>query len=226
MRDMLKKIYAQYSRYMTLKIFNRLLAGFVVVLGVSALYVIAIPKTKISQQNEIEAVENSYVPPEEHQDDIKTQELARNVQMQSYGDWGVECVAVFGDDQECHLLQRILWDDTKEEAMLAHILFIEKEGQVLPRLRLIAPLGTFLPAGMQMKLGDINEIYAPFQYCMTSGCFVNLDLAQDVVEEMGKHKILYATYQQADGGVGKVEISLNGLPAGLLALKDLNRPAL
>lgn len=222
----MNKIYTQYSQYMTLKIFNRLLGVCVIVLGLSALYVIALPKTHVADTQEIDTVRNSYTPPDEHQDEVRNQDLAQSAQMQRYGDWGLECVTVVEKNQECHLFQRVLWDDTKEEAILAHLLFIEKEGQILPRLRLIAPLGSFLPAGMQVKLGEINEIYAPFQYCITSGCLVNLDLAQDVVLEMEKHEVLLALYQQAEGGIGKVEISLKGLKSGLSALKDLSRPTL
>lgn len=227
-----------------IRVLNYALAGIVILLGLFALYILSLPNAAPRQAEDVRTI---YSPPDEHtatglplteisvlgdvlpDDSAKEsyvitgerQEAAQNFDVQNFDDWGLECVIVVNGKQECHLFQRILWDDSKTEALLAHVLLVQRDGRSVPRLRLIAPLGTFIPAGVKLKLGEIKDFPVQFQFCITGGCFVNLDLAEDVVAEIKKNSVLQASYQQPDGTTGHVEISLEGFERGLKALGEL-----
>lgn len=218
---------------------NVVLVGVVMILGIGAIYVLSLPD-KTSPAEPPSEVIDIYSPPEEdtanaagHDTPHKIYKIqpsshastnTKNAQFiaGSYGDWGGECVTVLDNTPECHLFQRILWDDTKEEALLAHLFWTQRAGKPVLRLRLIAPLGTYLPSGMLLRLEGDKEFVAQFQYCVGGGCFVNLDLADDVIAAMHKAKMLHVAYQQLNGTVGSVQVSLIGFENGLRALKELN----
>lgn len=231
-----------------LKRLNYILAGFVILLGLCAIIVLAMPAPQKPDPQSAQTQE--YSPPDAdnapgvillqpHQvpalgdvlpDDKneknyiiqgEREDAARNFDIQQFDDWGLECVIVVNGKQECHLFQRVLWDDNGAEALLAHVLLVERDGKTTPRLRLIAPLGTYLPEGLLLKLGEEAEFSAPFQFCIGGGCFVNLDLADDVVAVIHKTEILNVAYKQPDGTFGRVEISLKGFEKGLKALEGL-----
>lgn len=236
-QNLLQKI-PLYLRGIDLRLINYALAAVVIVLGICALYVLSgSHEQPLSQEQVSNQVYSS--PEEEHgasalgdvlPDDSgknnyvitgERQEASQNFDVQNFDDWGLECVTVVNGKQECHLFQRILWDDNGGEALLAHVLLVERNGKSVPRLRLIAPLGMYLPAGVMLHLGKEKEFVAPFQFCIAGGCFVNLDLADDVVVEINKTEVLHAAYQQPDGTVGSVDISLKGFASGVKALGEL-----
>lgn len=232
-----------------LKNLNYILAGCVILLGLTAMFVLSMPQdAPPAPAHGLSAdSEHQYSPPDSDlapaiivlPDDAKIddaapmdegqtspvitpqhQNVALETQMQSFDDWGLECVAVINAEQECHLFQRVLWDDGKE-ALLAHIVLVQRDGKQAARLRLIAPLGVNLSSGVLLQLGSQESFNVLFQFCIAGGCFVNLDLADDVVEAIKKTDILHATYTQPDGSLGNVEISLKGFEKGLSALKEL-----
>lgn len=201
---------------------NFLLFLIVMILGVLALFVLAAPffgpRETYYLAVPIEGVKAESPPSVGFA--RKTPSLQLNVPYEAYGDWIRECSHSQTGGQDCILSQRILWDDNKSEAMLVQVFMVNRDETRVPRMRLVVPLGVFLPSGVKVDLEGQKEIYVPFQACINGGCFVNLDLAPDVVVALNNAKTLRAAYQQWNQTVGNVEISLNGFGDGLKVLEE------
>jgi invasion protein IalB len=218
----LRLLYKRLPRYFDVKTMNIVLAFAVSMLGAGALYVTSLPKYPVKVDVYNKDTETYFSPSDENFGDVQNPEIAKNTEFEKFGDWKLECAAQFGNEEECHIFQRILRNDTKKEALEAHFLWIKKEGIPFPRLRLIIPLMSFIPPGAEVKLGENEAIYVPFQFCDARGCYVNIDPAKEVTEEMTKNEKLTVSYQLAEGGAVSAEISLDGFMQGLNALRELN----
>ena len=69
-----------------------------------------------------------------------------------YGNWRLQCIK--GPKGEvCNLFQRIVASKDKNNVVLlfASIVFVEHEDKRMPHLRMVAPLGSFLPTGLALN---------------------------------------------------------------------------
>lgn len=127
------------------------------------------------------------------------------------GDWRYECKLSMEGMEACSALRRVLWEDGKSEALLAVLTAVERQGAKTPRLKLMAPLGTFLPGGISMQIDEQEPFIVPFQACAVEGCFVNLDLAPEVVDALRSGAVMVVEYMTPDQKVATVRIPLNGV---------------
>ena len=125
-----------------------------------------------------------------------------------FDSWSFEC------RKSCIIIQKVM-NDAGDPLLTAQIFMIKRGEQGLPRLRIIAPLGTFLPAGITVDLSVHDPFTVPFQFCTDQGCFINLDLASDVVDALRNEKTLSVSYRKENRETQTVEISLSGLSKAL-----------
>ncbi len=164
--------------------------------------------------------ENAVLPNEEK----NTAEIDQNfnvknanltIKTEDFKDWRVECAENKEGQTMCNMFQRLMWEGEKFGALLVTIMITESEGAKRPRMRLVAPLGTFLPSGLTLQIEGENEFTVPFQFCTPNGCLVNLDLADDVVANLKQSNRLNVAYRRADGKVAKLQVSLSGFTKAL-----------
>lgn len=117
------------------------------------------------------------------------------------------------------MFQRLLWKDQKSVALLVMGAMGDRDGQMIPRMRFIVPMGTFLPPGLILSIDGEKEYRIPIQFCVQQGCVVNLDLGGDIVEKLkgaAPAGCLYAP----DRLTASLQVSLKGFPEALERIKN------
>lgn len=122
-----------------------------------------------------------------------------------------------GEKKSCGASQKIT-DDNGISVLHAKISLIERDGVMLPRLQVIVPLSTFLPLGLSVHLKPQEPFTVPFQSCNEEGCFINLDLADDVVQMLTQNQVLDISYHQKNHKLMKYSIDLSGFYNALSCL--------
>jgi len=152
--------------------------------------------------------------------DFKLNGADMTVKTEDHGDWRVECSQAHKDKSVCYMFQRLMWKDQKSVALLVMVGMGEREGQPIPRLRFIIPLGTFLPTGLILSIDAEKEIRVPIQSCDLQGCIVNLDLGGEIVEKLKTGSALRAVYLRPDRLTASLNVSLKGFPQALERIKN------
>lgn len=149
--------------------------------------------------------------PAEIRPDFSVVGAKQEIKTEDYQDWRVEC----GKDETgktfCNMYQRLIWDgDQTVQALMVMVVMAERDEKPIPRMRLITPLGAILPPGMLLVLEEGKETAVPFQVCTPEGCIINLDMADDVIDQLKSRNGLKVGYLRPDGKMARLEVSLKG----------------
>lgn len=132
------------------------------------------------------------------------------LESKEFQSWMYECLQNDEGAQEpCTVSQNIV-DEGGVSVLRAEIYLIDRGGEILPRLQVTAPLGTFLPLGLSVHLAPQEPFTVPFQFCNKEGCFINLDLADDVVQMLKQSQALDISYRHENRELMKHSIGLIG----------------
>ncbi|MGH1403698.1 MAG: invasion associated locus B family protein [Alphaproteobacteria bacterium] len=141
------------------------------------------------------------------------------VHKEDIGSWSYECEKDKAGRDTCYGYQRI--ENPKGEVVLSVRLSVVARGNdILPRLKLIAPMGTFLPTGIDLYFAKEEPFTVPFQFCLIedNGCFINLDLGRDVTRLFRETQLFYAGYTMVGGDDIRNAVSVNGFDDVVLRL--------
>ncbi|MBK6896645.1 MAG: invasion associated locus B family protein [Alphaproteobacteria bacterium] len=226
---------------------NMLLGGVVFVLGLVALSMVLSPdivsdltargsqvtqtitprsliRTESAIQNQSAAHTSQQKPQDqpmaEISPDFKMSGADQTVKAEDHGDWRVECTKTPEGNPVCQMFQRLLWKDQKSVALLVMGAMGDRDGQMIPRMRFIVPMGTFLPPGLILSIDGEKEYRIPIQFCVQQGCVVNLDLGGDIVEKLKGGSALRAVYMRPDRLTASLQVSLKGFPEALERIKN------
>lgn len=104
-----------------------------------------------------------------------------------YGDWFVGCqdVTVDGNTVEACEMQQILEETSSGKAFIRISVLYPRESDK-PVMRIIAPIGVLLQAGLKMKIDDGKENTLPFAICIAkpTACVVEVVMNNDLVTAM------------------------------------------
>jgi invasion protein IalB len=141
----------------------------------------------------------------------------------TFGDWKMEC-----PKGTCLLSQRVMATG-KGGKQVPGIIAIggtstlkSKDGKAVkvPYVRLISPLGAFLPKGVEYKLDEGKNGNTPFLFCEPTGCMAEMTMTPDQFEKLKNGKKLQVSYSTLDTKAPrKVSVSLNGFAQGMAALQ-------
>ena len=134
-----------------------------------------------------------------------------------HGDWDLRCETPPGAAKEqCALVQRVA-DEAKPNIDLMVVILKTADGKSR-LLRVIAPLGVFLPHGLGLKIDDVDVGRAGFGQCIPNGCIAQVVMEDKLVEQMknGKKAMLFI-FQSPEEGTG-IPLSLTGFKEGFDAL--------
>lgn len=143
---------------------------------------------------------------------------AQGVVKQQFGDWQLRCEKPAGASvEQCALVQNVAASDRPNVALLVIILnTADGKGRLL---RVLAPLGVLLPAGLGLKIDQSDVGRAGFVRCLTTGCVAEVVMDDNLVNRLKAGKIgTFVVFQTPEEGIG-VPVSLSGLDKGLNALK-------
>ena len=129
-----------------------------------------------------------------------------------FGDWEMRCETPAGAAREqCAIIQSVAADD-KPNVNLVVIVLKTADGKSR-LLRVIAPLGVLLPAGLGLKIDETDVGRAGFVRCLPSGCVAEVVMDDKLVEQMsGGQSATFIIFNTPEEGIG--------IPLALAGFKD------
>ena len=130
-----------------------------------------------------------------------------------HGDWEMRCETPPGAAREqCALIQSVAAED-KPSVSLVVIILKTADGKSR-LLRVAAPLGVLLPAGLGLKIDGTDQGRAGFVRCMPTGCIAEVVMEDKLIDLMrtGQQATFYI-FQTPEEGIG-IPVALNGFKEG------------
>ena len=134
-----------------------------------------------------------------------------------YGDWEMRCETPPGASrQQCALIQSVTADD-KPNVNLVVIVLKTADGKSR-LLRVIAPLGVLLPAGLGLKIDNADVGRAGFVRCLPSGCVAEVTMEDKLIDQLSTGKqATFIIFETPEQGIG-IPLTLNGFKDGFAKL--------
>ena len=142
---------------------------------------------------------------------------AQGVVRNSFGDWQLRCETPAGaSGEQCALVQNVAAEDRPNVTLLVIVL---KTADAKSRLlRVVAPLGVLLPAGLGLKIDQTDVGRAGFVRCLTTGCVAEVVMEDNLLNQMkGGKSATFIVFQTPEEGVG-IPVSLEGFGPGFESL--------
>jgi invasion protein IalB len=135
----------------------------------------------------------------------------------TFGDWQLRCETPAGAKvEQCAAVQSVQADD-KPNVTLVVIVLKTADGKSR-LLRVIAPLGVLLPAGLGLKIDQSDVGRAGFVRCLPTGCIAEVIMDDDLLGKLrGGKAATFIVFQTPEEGIG-IPVSLNGFPKAFEAL--------
>ena len=129
-----------------------------------------------------------------------------------FGDWEMRCETPPGASREqCAIIQSVAAED-KPNINLVVIVLKTADGKSR-LLRVIAPLGVLLPAGLGLKIDQVDVGRAGFVRCLPSGCIAEVVMEDKLIDQMGSgQSATFIIFNTPEEGVG--------IPLALTGFKD------
>ena len=142
---------------------------------------------------------------------------AQGVVRNTFGDWQLRCETPAGSKAEqCALVQNVAAEDRPNVTLLVIVLKTADGKSRL--LRVVAPLGVLLPAGLGLKIDQADVGRAGFVRCLTTGCVAEVVLEDNLIDQFKKGQTAtFIVFQTPEEGVG-IPVSLNGFGPGFDSL--------
>ena len=136
----------------------------------------------------------------------------------THGAWQVNCGKPPGKKEEkCALVQSVTADDRPNVGLT--VMFLKTVNGDRQLLRIVAPLGVLLPAGLGLKIDGKDIGQAPFIKCGKIGCISEVVVKDELMKKMISGKTaIFIIFQTPEAGIG-IPIDLGGFSAGLKAVK-------
>lgn len=142
-------------------------------------------------------------------------------EIKDFRDWRMKCLSD-GAREMCSIFQNNVAkaknSDEKIFALLARMTLVAKDGETIPHLSLVAPLGVWLPGGISFRFDDGKTITAPFLQCGPDGCITDLAVSDDFLPTVKKSRTMHVTYTLPNQQPVTIDVSMMGVTAGLKAL--------
>jgi invasion protein IalB len=145
------------------------------------------------------------------------QAAAQGVVRGTYGDWQQRCETPAGAQQEqCAIVQNVAAEDRPNVTLLVIVLSTADTEQML--LRVVAPLGVLLPAGLGLRVDGTDVGSAGFVRCLQTGCIAEVIMDQALVALLSEgEEATFIIFQTPEEGIG-IPVSLNGFAEGFATL--------
>lgn len=142
---------------------------------------------------------------------------AQGVVKSTFGEWQLRCETPAGAKAEqCALVQNVAAEDRPNLTLLVIVLKTADGKSRL--LRVAAPLGVLLPAGLGLKIDQTDVGRAGFVRCLTTGCIAEVVMEDALIEQLKKGTTAtFIVFQTPEEGIG-IPVALKGFAAGFDAL--------
>lgn len=130
-----------------------------------------------------------------------------------FGDWQKRCETPAGATQEqCAIVQNVAADDRPNVTLLVIVLPTADGESML--MRVVAPLGVLLPAGLGLLIDDEDVGRAGFVRCLSTGCVAEVVMDDVLITQLGEgEEATFIVFQTPEEGIG-IPVSLDGFAQG------------
>lgn len=145
----------------------------------------------------------------------------------THGAWKIQCeTSQQSQDGQAPGRQCGMVQSTKSEknpnVVLTLVMVKSKQGDKnVTMMRVIAPLGVFLPTGVALEIDGEAVGRVPFTRCMAQVCMAFAEASPETLTKMKKGKAANFIIYEAPGLGMPMKLSLEGFSAGLKSLDDL-----
>ena len=143
--------------------------------------------------------------------------FAQGVVKNTFGEWQMRCETPPGaKSEQCALVQNVMAEDRPNLTLL--VIALKTADGKARLLRMVAPLGILIPAGVGLKI-DQNDIgRAGYVRCLTTGCIAEAVLDDTLLNQLkGGQNATFIVFQTPEEGVG-IPVSLTGFGTGFDSL--------
>ena len=139
---------------------------------------------------------------------------AQGVVRSSHGDWQMRCETPPGaKSEQCALVQNVAAEDRPNVTLL--VIALKTADNQSRLLRVVAPLGVLLPAGLGLKVDDKDIGRAGFVRCLNTGCIAEVVMDETLVNTLKTgQNATFIVFQTPEEGIG-IPVSLTGFGEGL-----------
>ncbi|GGK54055.1 invasion associated locus B family protein [Salinarimonas ramus] len=150
---------------------------------------------------------------------LAPQAAAQGVVRGTYGDWQQRCETPAGAQAEqCAIVQNVAAEDRPNVTLLVIVLATADTNQTL--LRVVAPLGVLLPAGLGLRVDGTDVGSAGFVRCLPTGCVAEVIMDQALIDLLaGGEEATFIIFQTPEEGIG-IPVSLDGFAEGFATLPE------
>ena len=145
---------------------------------------------------------------------------------ETYGNWTVQCQSseASGDEDAqrvCQASQELRQSEIGQRIILVALTNPEDATKGV-QVTIVAPFGLSLPAGIQLKINEVELTVVRFSTCIEgTGCIANADLSSEHLNKLGKEQMLGVTMVAANGQKIQTNMSLDGFRASYDRLQSL-----
>ena len=141
---------------------------------------------------------------------------------EEFGDWSLRCIRVEEGPEPCQLYQLLLDEDGNAVAEIG-VFALPDGGQAVAGANFVAPMETFLPAGMRLSVDGGETLTYPFTFCsgrpfsalLSSGCLARIGFNQQMVDlfKRGNEATITIVPAVAPDQAVVLDLSLTGFTA-------------
>jgi invasion protein IalB len=142
---------------------------------------------------------------------------AQGVVKNTFEDWELRCETPAGAQAEqCAIVQNVAAEDRPSVSLV--VIVLKTADQKSRLLRVVAPLGVLLPAGLGLKVDETDIGRAGFVRCLTTGCVAEVVMEDGLVNQLkGGRTATFIVFQTPEEGIG-IPVSLKGFGPAFDAL--------
>ena len=140
------------------------------------------------------------------------------------GKWKVQCEilpAVEGqpESRQCGMVQSTQNEKNPKATLTLVMVKTEANGKSIINMRVLAPIGVFLPTGVALEIDGDAVGRVPFTRCMPQVCMAFAEASPETLAKLKKGKSANFIIYEAPGMGLPMTLSLDGFSASLAALE-------
>ena len=143
---------------------------------------------------------------------------AQGVLKETVGDWQFRCDTPPGaPSEQCAIVQSVTAEDRQNVGLTVVVLRTADKKDTI--LRVLAPLGVLLPAGLGLIIDDEKIGHTAYARCQPTGCVAEVFFDPALLERFrGGKNALFIIFQSPEEGIG-IPVSLTGFTTALDKLR-------
>jgi invasion protein IalB len=147
----------------------------------------------------------------------------------THGDWKIQCETPPADanaqgnppQKQCGMLQSARSEKNQKVGITLIIMKAKQQNKDVTMMRLMAPIGVYLPTGVALEIDGAAVGRVPFTRCVPQACVAFAEAQDQTLAKMKKGTAANFIIYEAPGIGLPLKISLNGFSAALEALTKL-----